>query len=251
MRRIWIGTSGYTYPHWRRGVFYPPGLRVDQELAWYARSFRTVELNNPFYRLPSREVFAAWCARVPEDFRFAVKVSRYLTHLKHLRDCAEPLQNFLNQAEGLAPAQRGPLLFQLPPRWKPDFARLRNFLPLLPQDWRCAFEFRHPDWWQEPTWQLLERFGIALCLPVSPFLPPPPERVTARFAYLRLHGGTGPSGNFTEPELRHWAAFAERLLRHADEVWIYFNNDQEGYAARNALRLMDLLAQRPQSETVA
>src|SRR5690242_9022627 len=122
MRRIWVGTSGYTYPHWRRGVFYPPGLPVEEELGWYAHSFATVELNNPFYRLPSREVFAAWGARVPPGFRFAVKVSRYLTHLKHLRECAGPLQNFLNQAAGLAPAQRGPLLFQLPPQWKPDFA---------------------------------------------------------------------------------------------------------------------------------
>lgn len=241
-RHIWIGTSGYTYPHWREGVFYPAGLHVAEELAFYIRQFRTVELNYPFYRLPSRANFALWSGTAPAGFRFAVKVSRYITHLKHLRECEEPLRNFLAQAAGLEAGKRGPLLFQLPGAWKPNLERLREFLPLLPRDWQCAFEFRNPEWWQAETLVLLRQYGAAFCLPVSPQLPPPPERLTAGFAYLRLHGGQGAGGSFEEEELQHWAGVVRRLHRQAAEVYVYFNNDQQGCAVRNARRLVELLS---------
>jgi len=145
MAEVWVGTSGYVYRHWRGGVFYPPGLRAREELAWYGARFRTVELNNPFYRLPAREHFARWREETPDDFLFAVKVSRFVSHVKRLRDASEPLALLLEHASALGP-KLGPLLVQLPPQFHLDLPRLEQFLASLPEGNRWVLEVRHPSW---------------------------------------------------------------------------------------------------------
>jgi uncharacterized protein YecE (DUF72 family) len=237
---VWIGTSGFVYPHWRNGVFYPPGLPQKEELEFFARSFRTVELNNPFYRLPERETFAGWRRRTPPDFRFAVKASRYITHIRKLKEAREPLRTFLDRARGLG-AKLGPVLFQFPSAWGVDLERLRRFLKLLPKRREFAFEFRHPSWLAQPVYDLLHEYKAALCLAVRQTMSPEQEIVTADFTYIRMHSGTGCDGDFTGAELGKWAARIRRFLQAGIRVYIYFNNDQHGFAVRNALDLMSLL----------
>jgi uncharacterized protein YecE (DUF72 family) len=232
---VWIGTSGYVYPHWRRGIFYPAGLPQKQELEYYARHFPTVELNNPFYRLPERATFESWKKRAPAGFRFAVKASRYLTHLRKLKDCEEPLERFLDRARGLG-KKLGPILFQLPPHWSPDVDRLRSFLHLLPKR-EFAFEFRDPGWLARPVFEALERYSAALCLPVGPNAPEAGEVVTADFTYVRMHAGSGQGGSFTDAEPRTWTAKVRKFLNRGTKVYVYFNNDQHGHAIRNAMKL--------------
>jgi uncharacterized protein YecE (DUF72 family) len=166
MSERWIGTSGYVYPHWRRRVFYPEGLRQREELAWYASRFRTVELNNPFYRLPEPESFDRWRDAVPEGFVFAVKASRYITHIRRLRDTAESVALFLERASRLGD-KLGPLLFQLPPTFHADLDALRRFLGELPSGHRWVIEFRHPSWHTPEAYQTLGAHQAALCIPVG------------------------------------------------------------------------------------
>jgi uncharacterized protein YecE (DUF72 family) len=237
---VWIGTSGYVYKHWRNGVFYPPGLPAKEELPFYAQHFRTVELNNPFYRLPPRATFVSWRRRTPDDFLFAVKASRYITHIKKLKDAGPPLRLFLHQASGLG-KKFGPVLFQFPRTWKPDIGRLRDFLALLPRRREFAFEFRHPGWLSGSVYELLQSHDAALCLAAGPAAPQTNDVVTARFSYIRMHGGSGEGGNFTGKELRNWAARIERFRADGVKVYIYFNNDQCGYAIQNAFALRRLL----------
>ena len=236
---IWIGTSGYVYRHWRKGVFYPVGLPVREELGHYGEHFRTVELNNPFYRLPTPEMFQRWRELTPPDFRFAVKASRYITHIKRLRDVAEGLSLFLERADHLG-SKLGPILFQLPPTQHLDLGRLRDFVKLLPQGRRWVIEFRHPSWHTSEVYQLLTDSSVALCVPVGGGLDP--DRVTtAPFTYIRMHRGKEPAGGFTHNELKAWAAQIRALRNAGKEVYVYFNNDWAGYAIRDALKLRELL----------
>src|SRR4051812_34189772 len=175
LAKIRIGTSGYVYPHWRKGVFYPPGLPARAELAHYAAQFHTVELNNPFYRLPTPEMFLRWRDNTPSDFEFAVKASRYITHIKRLRDVGDELALFMERASLLA-SKLGPVLFQLPPTQRIDIGRLREFLALLDSDRRWVMEFRHPSWHTGKTYQALAERGVALCIPVGGGLEP--DRIT-------------------------------------------------------------------------
>lgn len=233
MAEIRIGTSGYVYPHWRKGVFYPAGLPVRQELGYYAARFRTVELNNPFYRLPSPEMFVRWRESTPDDFEFAVKASRYITHIKRLRDATQEVALFMERATLLGP-KLGPVLFQLPPTQQIDTVRLRDFLALLTPDQRWVMEFRHPSWHTSATYQLLAERGVALCIPVGGGLEP--DRITtAPFTYIRMHRGQEPAGGFTHRELKSWAAQVHALATAGKEVYIYFNNDWEGFALRDAV----------------
>ena len=233
-----IGTSGYVYRHWRKGVFYPPGLPARGELAYYANRFRTVELNNPFYRLPTAEMFQRWRDSTPPDFQFAVKASRYITHIKRLRDIADELDRFVDRADHLG-TKLGPILFQLPPTQQLDLPRLDDFLARLAQPRRWVMEFRHPSWHTSEVYQRLTEHGVALCIPVGGGLYP--DRVTtAAFTYIRMHRGQEPGGGFTNDELKAWARQI-RALRDADkEVYVYFNNDWEGYAVRDAMKLREL-----------
>lgn len=239
LARVWIGTSGYVYRHWRKGVFYPNGLPARGELGYYATRFHTVELNNPFYRLPTPEMFDRWRDTTPPGFQFAVKASRYITHIKRLRDVSDELALFRERAERLGP-KLGPILFQLPPNQQIDLDRLSGFLLLLSAGHKWALEFRHPSWHTREVYQLLTNHRVALCIPVGGGLHP--DRITtAPFTYIRMHRGLEPRGGYTREELGAWAAQIGALQRHDKEVYIYFNNDWEGFAIRDAMTLEELL----------
>ena len=182
--RLLVGTSGYVYGHWRH-IFYPRDVPSTQWLAFYARHFATVELNNPFYRLPEARTFRHWAGQVPPGFVFAVKASRYLTHLKRLREPGPPLSRLLRRAAALGP-RLGPVLFQLPPFLKKDLARLQEFLKVLPQGHAAAFEFRNASWFDDAVYAVLEDAGAALCLSEREDDAPPPLVETAGWGYLRL-----------------------------------------------------------------
>jgi uncharacterized protein YecE (DUF72 family) len=198
-----------------------------------------VELNNPFYRLPSAEMFLRWRDSTPPGFHFAVKVSRFITHMKRLRDAAEPLATFLELATLLGP-KLGPLLFQLPPSFQVDPGRLEEFVTLLTPERKWVIEFRHPSWYTPVVYQLLGDRGVALCVPVGGRVQP--ELVTtAPFTYVRMHAGTRPGGGFAADQLRLWAARLRGLSRTGIEAYVYFNNDRGGHAPRDARALLQLV----------
>jgi uncharacterized protein YecE (DUF72 family) len=236
---LWVGTSGYVYPHWRRGVFYPGGLRQRDELGWYADRFRTVELNNPFYRLPAPESFDRWRDAVGDDFVFAVKASRYITHIRRLREASDALALFLERAERLGP-KLGPILFQLPPTFAADLGVLRGFLEALPARHRWVVEFRHPSWHTPDAYDALGERGVALCIPVGGRVRPDLV-TTAPFVYTRMHAGQGAGGGFTTDQLEWWAGRLRALDRAGKDRYVYFNNDPGGHAPRDARTLLDLL----------
>jgi uncharacterized protein YecE (DUF72 family) len=239
MGRIWIGTSGYVYRHWRKGVFYPTGLKIREELGYFATRFPTVELNNPFYRLPTEDMFDRWREATPEDFLFAVKASRYITHIKRLLNVADEVALFMERA-GRLESKLGPVLFQLPPNQQLDLARLRGFLALLSPEQRWVLEFRHASWHTSDVYRLLSESRVALCIPVGGGLHP--DRITtAPFTYLRMHRGQEPRGGFRREEIRAWAGQVRALAAAGKEVFVYFNNDWEGFAIRDAEALKQLL----------
>jgi uncharacterized protein YecE (DUF72 family) len=242
--RLFLGTSGYVYPHWRRR-FYPTGLPAREWLPFYARHFATVELNNPFYRLPAKTAFHVWRGAVPSDFVFAVKASRYLTHLKRLKAPRAPLDRLLRRVRPLGPTL-GPLLFQLPPQFHRDPERLRTFLGTLQRQshvpgLRAVLEVRHASWLVPETFDLLGKGGVALCLHDAgpgPVLGP----LTTDFVYVRRHGpGARYRGSYTEAQLRADARDIRGWLDDGRDVYVYFNNDGGGAAVRNARRLAELL----------
>ena len=236
-----IGTSGWEYRHWK-GRFYPRDLVHDRWLEHYATEFDTVELNNSFYRLPSAKQFGTWGRRVPGDFRFAVKASRYLTHVKRLRDPREPVERFWRSARHLGP-RLGPVLYQLPPRWNPDLERLEAFLAAVP-DAAQAIEFRDRRWYGDETTRLLERAEVALCLHDMPGSQTEP-RAIGPLVYVRFHGAGAKYGGTYSPQ--RLAAWADRIVAWAADglpVWAYFNNDAAAHAVRDAERLRAFVARR-------
>jgi len=238
--RWFVGTSGWNYDHWK-GVLYPPDLRPEGWLGWYAGRFRSVEINYSFYRLPSREVFERWRREVPPDFLFAVKATRYLTHQRKLKDPAQPLHNLLSCAEGLG-EKLGPILYQLPPRWRANVERLRAFLEILPKEHRHVFEFRGTTWQTDAVFSLLEAHGCGYCIMSAPALPCRLVR-TADFVYLRMHGA-GPQfdAGYPDEELAWWIGRLAELRGAGCDTYVYFNNDYKGHAVRNAERFGELLA---------
>jgi uncharacterized protein YecE (DUF72 family) len=237
--RLWIGTSGWQYRHWLNGVFYPPRLRTGEQLPFYAGDYPTVEINASYYRLPERSSFVKWREQTPPGFLFAVKASRYLTHMKKLADPEEPLQRLLERASGLE-EKLGPILFQFPHTWRLNLERLRHFTGLLREypDHRFTFEFRHASWLVPEVYALLEEIGAALCLPAAPQMPLD-VRLTAPWCYVRMHGG--PTGwGFTEGELEWWAGQLRPLLAQGTEVFVYFNNDLGGHALVDSRRFRTL-----------
>jgi uncharacterized protein YecE (DUF72 family) len=230
-----IGTSGWHYRHWL-GTFYPAELPASRMFEYYQRFFDTVELNNSFYRLPTPEAFTAWRDAAPANFRFAVKGSRFLTHNKKLKEPEQALLNLLPRAELLG-RKLGPILFQLPPKWKVNVDRLEEFLEALPAKHRYAFEFREPTWNTQAVYDTLRRHNAAYCIHElagfhTPFL------VTADFAYVRLHGPGGRyQGCYTDEKLCEWAKRIAQWSRELKAVYVYFDNDDSGYAPRNALDL--------------
>jgi uncharacterized protein YecE (DUF72 family) len=235
-----IGTSGWIYSHWR-GVFYPPDLPQSAWYDHYARLFDTVEINYSFYRLPSGEAFDRWQEQAPPGFIYAVKANRYLTHVKRLKDAAEPLQRFLSRARRLGD-KLGPILWQLPPNWQADPARLEAFASLLPADLTYAFEFRDPRWFVQPVRELLERYGLGFCISDMPGLHCP-TWVTGGVVYLRLHGWCVVyEGRYGRERLQPWAEHIRGWLAEGHTVHAYFNNDAFGYAIEDAQVLQSLLA---------
>lgn len=237
MSELLVGTSGWMYDDWR-GRFYPRDVAKKAWLEYYAGSFPTVENNNAFYRLPGHETFETWRHAVPRGFVMAVKASRYLTHMKRLRDPVEPVRRLMRAADGLGPAL-GPVLVQLPPNLRGDPDRLDACLRAFPRGVRVAVEFRHPSWWTDDVRRVLEARGAALCWADRLGRPQNPLWRTADWAYLRFHEGTArPRPGYGDRALRSWL---DRLAEAGSgSAYVYFNNDQGGAAVRDADRLIQL-----------
>jgi len=237
--RYYIGTSGWHYDHWRQ-LFYPDKLPKAKWLEFYSRHFTTVELNNTFYRLPSEAAFANWGNSSPTNFVFAVKVSRFITHIKRLKNSEEPVDTFLGRAKILK-EKLGPLLYQLPPSMHRDDGRLESFLSILPRGMKHTFEFRHQSWLDDRVFEILRRHNAGLCVFDMPGLSCP-LTATADFAYIRFHGSAELySSCYSDEELADWAKRLAGLAPEVKEVYIYFNNDTEAFAVRNAVTLGDYL----------
>ncbi|HVX20300.1 MAG TPA: DUF72 domain-containing protein [Acidimicrobiales bacterium] len=231
---VLVGTSGWQYDHWR-GTFYPAGLPKARWLEYYADRFGTVESNSAFYRLPERRTLADWAERTPDDFVVAVKASRYLTHVRRLRDPGEAVRRLVDRLEGLG-SKRGPVLLQLPPTLQGDADALAATLAAFPPTIRVAVEPRHPSWFVDDVRRLLERAGAALCLTDTRGRHPPLWR-TADWGYVRFHQGrAAPEPCYGRTALAGWAERIARLWGPADDVYCYFNNDPRGCAPRDAVR---------------
>lgn len=234
--RIRVGCSGWNYKSWRH-TFYPSGLASSEWLRFYAAQFDTVEINNSFYRLPDKSVFAAWRRIVPAGFTFAVKASRYLTHMKRLRDPEEPVERLFAEARALGPTL-GPVLYQLPPNLHLDVARLADFLAVLPPRVRHVVEFRHPSWYVDATFACLESHGAVMCLH-DKHGSAIAEPLVGPFVYVRFHGPSGDyHGGYSAQQLRRWARVFSDAARAGRDVYAYFNNDPNAEAVRNAIMLL-------------
>ncbi|MGZ6644959.1 MAG: DUF72 domain-containing protein [Solirubrobacteraceae bacterium] len=240
MKPIRIGCSGWNYADWR-GVLYPPGCPQRSWLRRYAEVFDTVEINNTFYRLPTVDAVRGWVEQSPPDFVFAVKSSRYLTHVKRLTDMDRGVARLLERLEPLAASPKmGPMLWQLPGNFRRDDERLAFALEHLPPG-RHAFEFRHESWFADDVLAALRGHAVALVIGDHPERPWQRHELTADFTFVRLHyGHRGRRGNYSATELDEWAREIKRLARRA-EVFAYFNNDWEGFAVRNALGMRERL----------
>jgi uncharacterized protein YecE (DUF72 family) len=243
--RARVGCSGWNYKSWRER-FYPRGLPPARWLAYYADHFDTVEVNNTFYRLPERSTFAMWRDRVPASFLMTVKASRFLTHMKRLREPEEPLRRLFSRASALE-RQLGPVLYQLPASFHRDLTRLDAFLDALPRIWssrrvRHVMEFRHPSWYVSETFQLLERHHVALCLhdkDGSTIAEP----MASPFVYVRFHGTSGRyHGSYSNRALDVWARRLAEQVQNRRAVFAYFNNDPDAVAVDNALYLRSAIA---------
>lgn len=238
---IHIGTSGWHYKHWKR-LFYPDKLKDTEQLNFYAQSFCTVEINNSFYRVPATATFEKWKDTVDDDFLFSVKANRYITHQKKLHDVKNTTLDFIRQASHMDD-KLGPILFQLPPAWKLNIERLSSFLDELPKSHRYAFEFRNHSWYSNETYQLLRQHNCAFCIyELAGHLSP--IETTADFIYVRLHGpGEKYQGKYTDTSLSSWAKHCHKWQNEGQDVFFYFDNDQEAYATFNARTLIDLTRQ--------
>ncbi len=237
--KCFIGTSGWYYQHWY-GRFYPDNLAKEKLLPYFAQSFNTVELNNTFYHLPKETTVKNWRQKAPDDFVFAVKASRFITHIKRLANLGDSLSIFLKRAR-LLKEKRGPLLYQLPPSMKKDPQRLTKFLKKLPSTERNVIEFRHPSWLDNEIFELLGQFNVAHCIVSMPNFPTLVKQ-TADFAYIRMHGGSALyRSNYSQAELRTCAGWIKGFLKENLDVYTYFNNDAYGYALKNALALREMV----------
>jgi uncharacterized protein YecE (DUF72 family) len=250
-RTVRIGCSGWQYRHWR-GDFYPAELPTSRWFAHYALTFDTVEINNSFYRLPAAGTFANWREQGPSHFLYAVKASRFLTHMKKLKDPADPLERFFENAKQLGP-RLGPILYQLPPRWPLNLERFETFLRAIAPAARAAgvrtrpssvVEFRDPSWYDEDVYELMRRYKIALCLhdmqgSASGKL------VVGPFVYVRFHFGTKKyGGRYPDERLDEWADWLAARAAERLRVFAYFNNDTGGHAPRDAVRLRARILER-------
>lgn len=235
---VHIGTSGWTYGHWK-GIFYPEDQPKARWLEYYAREFDTVELNATFYRLPNKTTFEKWFKRTPEGFLWSLKASRYITHVKRLKDVREPLDRFYHSASRLG-SKLGPLLFQLPPSLTYDAHLMESFLARLDPSFRHAVEIRHSSWLTSEFFTQLQHKNTAFCISDTAGRYPYQEEITADFVYIRLHGSRKLyASEYTKEELEIWA---KKIQDWGRETFVYFDNDFGGYAVRNAKMLKKLLA---------
>jgi len=241
MGRLFLGTSGYSYKHWR-GIFYHSGLPQSGWLNFYCQHFNTVELNVTFYRLAARKTFEGWYQKTPIEFVFAAKGSRFITHIKRIKDCQQPIRMYKENAAGLG-EKLACVLWQLPPNLQYTRERLVEFCRLLKAEYgekRHVFEFRHESWLQEDCYDILTSHGFALCIPISLDYPRE-EQMTAPFSYIRFHSGEVLGNScYTDEELRQWASKIRAWLEERD-IYIYFNNDAFGFAIDNAKKLRDYI----------
>jgi len=234
-----VGTSGFFYDHWR-GRFYPEKLPKAKWLEFYAAQFTTVELNNSFYRLPSEAAFANWRDSSPADFIFSLKVSRFITHIKRLRNTEDAVETFVSRAKILG-EKLGPLLYQLPPNMHRNDEALALFLSTLPRGIKHVFEFRHQSWLEKEVFEILGKYNVGLCVFDMPSLTCP-LLATADFAYIRFHGSDALySSNYSDEQLADWAKNLTNLASNLKEIYIYFNNDIEAFAISNAMTLRSYL----------
>lgn len=236
---IHIGTSGWSYDHWK-GTFYPKEIKSDQRLHFYGQHFSTIEVNSTFYHLPKEETITNWGHQVPKKFIFSIKASQYITHLTRLGDPSKTLPLFFERLHFLE-NKIGIILFQLPPSFKKNIERLSEFITFLDKNFRYTFEFRHISWFDEETYALLKQHNMALCITdwggeLSP------EIITADFTYIRLHGPQKTYQGFYGPKrLQQWKT---KIFSWADKkisAFCYFDNDDKGYAIKDALKLKELI----------
>ncbi len=240
-----IGTSGYTYPHWKNS-FYPAGLAQKKWLEYYAGHFNSLELNVTFYRLPAEKTFSGWQARTPADFTFVIKGSRYITHIKRLRDCSQALSLFFSRAAELKSKLRC-LLWQLPPSFSADPERLASFIEILSRkygNYFHCFEFRHPSWFNDEIYDILRDHNTGLCVADSSRFPCA-DQITASFVYLRFHGSQDLYNScYSDRQLKKWIDKISDWSDNIQNLFVFFNNDQKAYAVKNGLRFRQLLDER-------
>jgi uncharacterized protein YecE (DUF72 family) len=231
-----IGTSGFHYKHWK-GIFYPENLPSKQWFGYYAAQYDTVEINNTFYRLPPEAYFDGWRTGAPDRFCFAVKFSRYGSHVMKLKNAADTIRRFTERAKRLED-HLGPILVQLPPKWDVNVERLREFLEAAPRNYRWTVEFRDPRWLTTEVYDVLRRSGAALC--IHDMIPDHPHEITADWVYMRFHGGRY-DGNYSDDALALRATEIIGYLKSGLDVYAYFNNDLHGHALQNAATLKNLV----------
>ncbi|NVM21592.1 MAG: DUF72 domain-containing protein [Desulfobacterales bacterium] len=237
-RNIRIGTSGWNYPHWKE-LFYPVNCPKSRWLEYYAEHFDTVELNATFYRLPKPKTFENWRRRTPDHFLWAVKANKYITHTKRLKEPKEPLRRLYTAASGLE-EKLGPILFQLPPSLAFDEEKFEDFCRSLNLSQRHALEVRHPSWISDRLFAILKKYNIAFCIADTAGRFPYHEVVTSDFIYIRLHGSKKLyASEYSDEEIQGWA---DKIRKWGKPACIYFDNDFEGYAVKNAKRLKEILA---------
>ena len=239
--QIHVGCSGWVYKHWR-GLLYPEGLPQKRWFERYAEEFDTVEINASFYRLPLATTFEGWREKAPEGFHYAVKVNRFITHMKKLIDCEEETNRFIELARPLG-EKLGPLLYQLPPSLHKNLERLDAFLARLPNDLEHVVEFRHRSWYDEEVLALLDRHGVGFVAHDMRGLVTP-RWASGRTAYVRFHGSGGRySGRYSDEVLLGWTDWCLKQVRSGKSCWCYFNNDMHGHAIEDARTLKSMVRQ--------
>ena len=231
---VMVGTSGYSYPEWK-GNFYPEKMAAKDMLRYYAERFPTVEINNTFYRMPTADLLNGWAEQVPESFTFVLKASKRITHDRRLKDCAESLE-YLTRVAATLGSRLGPLLFQLPPNFKKDAARLQGLFEQMPERRRMAVEFRHASWFDDEVFDTLRENGAALCVADTGEEPVTPLVATADWGYLRLR-----KEDFSEPELRQWA---DRIREQPwKDAFVFLKHEEEGKGPKLATQLIGILGE--------
>ncbi len=238
--KVFVGTSGWYYKHWR-GPFYPPDIPNHKLFEYYSEHFSTVEINSTFYHTPKESSLKKWKRTSPPEFIFSVKASRYITHLKKLRDCEENTLYFLELITVFG-EKLGPVLFQLPPGLEKDTSLLEQFLAILPSNKRYTFEFRNTSWFNPAVYNILKRHNVSFCIYEYGGITTPLE-ITSDFVYIRLHGPTTKPyrGKYDRDTLKTWAQKVDKWAESGKDVFFYFDNDEKGYAAINAMELKDIL----------